>query len=177
MKAAIHEHSSNFNYLHSCRDESVEMIKTKCRYEQVEGRMVTLHCRGFFFPFRIKLCSCKISGCYFCFVLPPHSWQHLNSTKIAITSPIVLFPCPILSHCSLLHSRDFIWSRGCQTWEQGTCLLPSLSVSHKFPFGTHNCVQTLWIFKANKGKQIQVQIGRPAQSTPERLKRKEVLSF
>lgn len=58
--------------------------------------MVTLH--YWFFSVRIKLCFCKVLGSYLSFVLTPHSQQQLNSTKIAITSPVMLFPCPILPH-------------------------------------------------------------------------------
>lgn len=157
MKAAIHKHSSNFNYFHNCRDESVEMVKTKCRFEQVEDRMVTPHCWFFgLFPFRIKLCSCKISGCCFCFVLTPHSWQCVNSTKIAITSPILLFPCPILPHCSLsCPAGTSWWCRGCQTWEQGTYLLPSLTVPHKFPLWHPQLCADCAYLKQTKGSRYK----------------------
>lgn len=145
MKAAICKHSSNFNYFHSCRDESVRTVKIKCRYKEAEDRMVTLHC-WFFFPFRIKLCSCKISGCCFSFVLTPHSWQHWIPPKL----PSLLPSCsslapPCLTALSCTAGTSW-WCRACQTWQQGACLLPSVSVPDtNFPSGTHNFVQTLHI--------------------------------
>jgi len=168
MKAAIHRHSSYFNYLHSCKVESVEMMKIKLHIwvswrESGNSALLFFSCQDLALLLQnirqlLKLCVNTLQSTAVEF---HQNCYHFSHYALSLPHPAThALSCTAGTSQNRIKGVSLHFRNGLSDVRPGSreygCFLCVAISDTGFSSDTYRCVQTLCAFKTNKRKQIHI---------------------